>query len=51
MALELTIDNVDAGYGAVRALHGVSLEAVFLEATGEAEQLAAETERAKGILG
>ena len=26
MALELTIRDVDAGYGAVRALHGVSLE-------------------------
>ena len=26
MALELTISKVDAGYGAVRALHGVSLE-------------------------
>ena len=25
MALELTIENVDAGYGAVRALHGVSM--------------------------
>src|SRR5688572_13374387 len=25
MALELTISDVDAGYGAVRALHGVSL--------------------------
>ena len=25
MALELTISGVDAGYGAVRALHGVSL--------------------------
>ena len=26
LALKLTIDGVDAGYGAVRALHGVSLE-------------------------
>ena len=26
MALKLTIENVDAGYGAVRALHGVSLD-------------------------
>jgi branched-chain amino acid transport system ATP-binding protein len=25
LALELTIENVDAGYGAVRALHGVSM--------------------------
>ena len=25
MALELTVDGVDAGYGAVRALHGISL--------------------------
>jgi branched-chain amino acid transport system ATP-binding protein len=26
MSLELRIDNVDAGYGAVRALHGVSID-------------------------
>ena len=26
MALRLTVENVEAGYGAVRALHGVSLE-------------------------
>ena len=26
MALELTVTGVDAGYGAVRALHGVSLD-------------------------
>ena len=26
MALSLTVRDVDAGYGAVRALHGVSIE-------------------------
>ena len=26
MALDLTIDDVEAGYGAVRALHGVSVK-------------------------
>ena len=34
MALSLRIENVDAGYGAVRALHGVSI------AVGNAETVA-----------
>ena len=31
MALKLTVENVEAGYGAVRALHGVSLDIVHGE--------------------